>query len=74
MKPQKPKWDVRENLFVHQRLLIEQKKMEMKHQSSLGNKNSMNNNLILPSLNALDIALIEEGYQSDQPQQEMNLE
>ena len=74
LKPEKPKWDVRENLFVHQRQLIEQKKMLMKNKSSLGNKNSINNNLIFPSLNAIDNALIEEGYQSDQPQQGRNLE
>ena len=57
MRPQKPKWDVRENLFFHQMQLSQQKNMKKK--SKFLNKS-------FPILSSNEIDLM-EGYQSDQP-------
>ena len=57
-KPKKPKWDVRDNLFFHQKQLQLQKKM--KNKSKLRDTGLINNIL---SSNEIDM----EGYQSDQP-------
>ena len=37
-------------------------------------KNEIEDNEVLPSLRDMNNALVEEGYQSDQPRQEKNLE
>ena len=73
LKPEKPKWDVRENLFVHTKQLKEENKRKMmKNKSILSNE--IDDNEVLPSLRDMNNALVEEGYQSDQPRQEKNLE
>ena len=73
LKPEKPKWDVRENLFVHKKELKEQKMRKMmKNKSYL--KNEIINSDISPPLKDMSNSLFEEGYQSDQPLVETNLE
>ena len=44
----------------------------MKNKSIL--KNEIEDNEVLPSLRDMNNALVEEGYQSDQPRQEKNFE
>ena len=64
LKQQKPKWDVRENLFFHQKQLKQQSDMITKKKQK-NSKFTKGINNLSPFYSENDIDM--EGYQSDQP-------